>query len=111
MNPPELETDSENYSANKSWRRVTRAQLYAKSLVRADGQDREGIWHLGPRPRQNMQGAGSARSASRLLGKASSRQSDVEAPPPGGQTDDDDRDHYPSNHSARGRSRTSPTGS
>ncbi len=29
-----------------------------KSLVRADDQDREGIWHLGPRPRENMPAAG-----------------------------------------------------
>ena len=30
MNPPELETDSENYPGNKSWRRVRRSELYAK---------------------------------------------------------------------------------
>jgi hypothetical protein len=31
MNPPETpETASENYSGNKSWRRVTRSELCAK---------------------------------------------------------------------------------
>jgi hypothetical protein len=30
VNPPELETDSENFLGNDEWRRVTRAELYAK---------------------------------------------------------------------------------
>ena len=96
MNPPEIETGSVNFPWQQKLATRYARRTIRKSLVRADDQDREGIWHLGPRPCQNMQAVGRARSASRLLGKASSRQRGVEAPPPGGQTDDDDRDRYPS---------------
>jgi hypothetical protein len=30
MTPPDIETDSENFLGNRDWRRVTRAELYAK---------------------------------------------------------------------------------
>jgi hypothetical protein len=84
MNPPELETDSQNSFGTKVGDAL-RIDLYAKVWSEPMVKIAEGIWHIGPR-RENMKAAGRARSAPRLLGKASSRQSGVEAAPRGGRT-------------------------
>jgi hypothetical protein len=73
MNPSEVETNSENSVGNKDWRRITRAELYAKVWAEPMIKIAKEIWHLGPWSRENLQAAGGASSTSRLLGKASSR--------------------------------------
>jgi hypothetical protein len=111
MNPPELETDSENLPGNKSWRHITRAELYPKvwsepmvKIAREFGISDRGLAKTSKRldvpvpPRGYWAKLQAGKEVSKL-------------PLMGGQTDDDDGDRYPSNPSAQCRTRTCSTGS